>query len=609
MTQKKGDTDGITRRRFVKTGVSTAAAGSLLSTSRTNFGLTQSAEAVAPVVAAGAVGAGAVAAGYAGYKIREWQAGQSEAQEDDAKSQLQDELYFHAVDIAATVESDLADLQRYSEAYNNNNYQNTPHGNSAWQTIRSTVTQAYQDDKTQGQAVSDATKAVQEQTTISYVNLIELWNTIIESLAAEIQLSEEKLGSSDDEVFLRDDGLSNASPSGWSELSETPYIFEGDGNLLKDLPGSVAEMESVEVSEMHLLGLGHYDGDKHAIAPGHGAFHWPGGQSYTPSIDAKHPVQENITICNVSTFDRTAECIQQAHEDIIGSVTDYVGELYSAFGDGVVEPSDVMSPQDVIDEYADSSEQSRLTSEMLAVGAPVPSDVGFNAKFSHPDVPSAPVWGKIFPEFSGDTQDISAGTTIASADYNRAYVGYWDGSDEWQEKILPGDSDLEVHQVSGVDGEQTFDAAESKAGTNGDVVIASGDDAPEPIKSPADHSGWKVTVSGENSETTHPVSDITQDGDDYVLTTGLADGEAVKEVSVTPPVSYTKPHEKVADPTNIDRQKLKEEVEAQNELLKSLEENETQAGGGIAIPGLGSVTMPAAIAGGGVLAYFLLGDN
>jgi len=244
---------------------------------------------------------------------------------------------------------------------------------------------------------------------------------------------------------------------------------------------------------------------------------------------------------------------------------------------------------------------SETISEMVATGIPGPKDSGVELKVSHPDL-SADFWGWLFPRFSSGAVNISAGTTIASADYDRAYFGYYDDSGSWTETVLSGDSDLKILDTAGLDGTETVDDENvlgAEATTNGEIVVGIGPETPDAIKFPGDFSGWKIQVVGDVNEDIQPISNVSERENDagnteyYLPSSGLSDGETLEEVVVQPEAEYTQAFEAESNPGNIDQQKLADAVETQQDILDSLENMDS---GGAAAGGLFGGAFPDPVA-------------
>ena len=556
------------------------------------------AASIATLAVAGGTGPLGVAAGAAGVKLYEWATSSGDASSSDSDSLMAENIYFHMVDIANTASSVSGALRPYQQA---SDAQQTPFANAAWQKARAVVAEKYENGASAADAEQAAKQAVDEQAVVSWLNLHKMSTALFESITSDLTLQLDN-GLSvlrpKNTNFTMDFGGQDASSWGaeWKNFSTTESgntaVLEYTGvDWVGGLPGDITQMDRVEVSdpssEIRVLAVGRRDNDQDILCSINGGSFLtepdpiPNGNAFSNPIVAEHPTQsDSVRVWRGYAVRDAIKMIFDAHSQIQADLPTYIDNLYSALDDGVINPTDVIGPNEVAQEFADSDAQSRMTAEMLAIGAPVSEDVGFEALISHPDIPGSEArWAKVFPRYSGTPQSISPGTTIASADYSMAYAGYWDGNGEWNETILSGDSDLVVEDVTGVDGEEEVDASEKTAtGTDGTVVIASGDSAPDPIASPADHSGWTVVVDGAANKSTHPVSDVTQDGDDYVLSTSLSDGEAVDSISIVPPVDYVKPHEATADPTTLDRSTIQAQVEAQRAVKDALDESENSGG-------------------------------
>ncbi|MFC7057239.1 hypothetical protein [Halovenus salina] len=222
----------------------------------------------------------------------------------------------------------------------------------------------------------------------------------------------------------------------------------------------------------------------------------------------------------------------------------YIDKMYQAFDEGVASPADILTPEQLNQQFADSDQQSRLMLELIASGQTAPEESGYQAEVSHPDIQSDSLWGWLVPQFpSGSEQSIKPGMTLAAADYDGAYFVYETAQGDQDKMILSGSEDLEILSLAGVDGEEdiTEEAGDSTDSDSG-VVVWTGSDksnAPEPIQSPSDHSDHRLVVKGAQNRSSHALSELERTDQDGTVTyslpsTSLNAGESVEDIVIVP---------------------------------------------------------------------------
>jgi hypothetical protein len=181
---------------------------------------------------------------------------------------------------------------------------------------------------------------------------------------------------------------------------------------------------------------------------------------------------------------------------------------------------------------------------------------------------------------------LKPGVTITSSQYDVAYAGWVDSNGEFQTRVLSGSSDLQILDVTGVEGEDSVDESDrgTTANDSSDVVVYEGDSPPDPIAYPQDHSDWTILIKGASNQSTHSPTDVTVDGTTYTVpSTSLNAGEAVESVHLIPPVEYEQPVEHVADPSNPDDGDTAAQIQSLRETIDELEDS--GGGGGGILPG------------------------
>ena len=608
----------MSRRGVMRAAVAgSAAAAGLSGTVPEGFDVVQASEALSMKEAAVGAAAGATVFGAAGMAYQQWQSGSSDTQDSDSATQMQNKIYSHAVDIKNV----LAPYQRtLAEFKNASGPQQTPFADAAWGNLRNEVVTAYENGKSQGDAQLAGTKVVNEQACVSALTIIDGWNSFAQSVMPDVypnkswDVWDSRIGPTSDNSGPNEN--SNVEPYGKETASGGQWVGHKWTFTASDLPGTPSEYDRVPEQEFMILGLADANGYTDVGFLPDGNSQWlssPVSTNYNDVIQVTHPDYETLDVLDVSVIDSALAKVFDARDEIVGNMTTYVDNLYTALDNEAVTPADVIGPRDIADQFANASEQDRLGAELAAVGAQVPKEAGYEAKVSHAEL-DTDRWGWIWPQWSSGAGTVSPGATIAAADYDMAFFGYTDENAQFQEVMLSGDSDLQILDMTGLENEENVSPETSETAASGEVVLGVGESTPEPIRFPADHSGYKLSITGDVNESVHPVSDVQErtTSDDkteyYLSSTGLAEGETIEKIRIVPNVEYVKPFEANADPTTLDESKLKQQVQTANEIEQALEEAEGGSGGGL-FGGSGFLSAGRGMVGGvivAVLAVFTL---
>lgn len=606
--ESSGNEPRMNRRAFMKTvgvtaGAATVGAGSMQSDRLSPVG---EVEAIAPVVAGIIVGAaaGGVVGGAAGY----WLADGGDFDEDDL---TEDRIYNAAMGVIQGRE-DMEDELRHD--YDVSNDQDTPFGKAAWHTIRTQTTSTLAAGETVGEATSNSQTALDEQLLRGYANQVEIRNTQMNALVEEIVIQWEEFGQA-----RFDDGgdgplVMEATFSGDSEPIEARQPSD------EDVPEGIEPVEASAVSEGYLLWYtpemssyfhaDYEDIGREADIREIGYFTDHGFTTAVTSrlegnlfemnlfegIDGQHHGRmASEELVNPETGDRLEDfilgftlrdviwSIYNAYDEIRGDISTYVDTINDQLEQGVIDPADILGPYDIVEAFAHSDESSFMGAQLLATGAEMPDNIGYEALISHPDLAAEELWGTLYPRFSGEPKALSPGMTLQPEDYGMAYFGFHSHLDgEWTTTILSGDEPLEILDVTGLDDEMDIiggDAlvAERTAGENGRVVLHEGDDPPDPIRYPADHENWQVVIEGNVNNDQIPVSEVESEDVDgttewYVEPTTLADGETVEHTRLLSAVEYEQTFDYVSDPTDVNAEETIARIEATMDKFEELEE-------------------------------------
>lgn len=499
---------------------------------------------------------------------------------------------------------------------------NTPYATSAWQALRAEAAKVAANGGSKAEAENKALEAIDRQTTRSVVNIIERWNTGVEALTEAITMDFEEnvgvfeLGTTDHNLVAPSDTLKNNwSPVDSSNVSGGGYAIWEESAF--DLPMPADQLEGREEPlKIYAPGKTNAGGTKRPFCPQNTYF-----TNFYPSIggplNATHSDLSTQSVLDASLYSDILGEISSAYQSITNDLTTYVSNVHDAINQGAIDPSDVFTPEDLMDEFAGSSQQARLAAELMAIGSDVPTDAGMRVQVGHPDLQADKLWGWLYPQFTGDPVQPTPGEQIAAADYRIAYLGYYSAvTDEFLTTTLSGDSPITVYDVDGLDGQ--VQAPESSradtVGTNGEITVWQGGDAPEQLVDPGSYSDWRIVVQTENGSTvTRPITDVTTDGSTpsadstfKLASSTLTEGSTVESIDIQPSTGYTNPVTTVSDATQVNSTEIKNQLEEQRQTIEDLKEalDDSSGGGGFSLPGFldtGGIIGGALVLGGLVL--------
>ncbi|MFC7115843.1 hypothetical protein ACFQH2_14030 [Natronoarchaeum sp. GCM10025703] len=413
----------LDRRMFLR---GTAAAGA------TAVGLgsghmTGESEAIGISLAVG--GAALFAAGAAaGVGIQSWRVdGDTELDPDDV---LQNQIYQAASAVSQGRDEFVNQLQQ--EYLNPTDPQNTPYGRVAWQEVRVAAVREITNGNSESAALAAAKDALDKQTTRSVVNIVERYNTgmnaMIEQMVAHENngLSSISSGSSNYSLSLLDlSAETNASmvSAGQTDAATTSQSLLWEWTI-PNLPVPASNLDGRE-SELKMLVSGiDISGTTYKVKPiawGNGFLNKSTGDDSSGSYYVTDTDLADVEWLSVGTYEEIIDRIHTAYNEITTDLSTYVSTLYDGIQQGAIDPADILGPQEIIDQFSDSDEMTRLATELVAIGADVPDSeaAGYEATVSHPDIQADELTGLVFPQFSVDpAPSISPGTTIAASDYD-----------------------------------------------------------------------------------------------------------------------------------------------------------------------------------------------
>lgn len=578
---REQDGSGCSRRGFLRRGAASAGAVGAIAAGGSqvapHFSPVGRAQAIAPA----AVGAYLAVGAASGYAVSQWQ--NPDTTDGPAPGETLESWIYDVARATADGRESFVDEMEH-EFLEPDDPEQTPFGRSAWSKVRAAVAREAVQGGSEADAESAAMEAVERQTTIAVMNLVERWNTGMNALIeAMVTDQEEDVGvfeTSGDATITSHESVDHSEPIEASEISDSGNYLLFETEL--EVPTSPSNIDEMDRDDATAIGFAVTNGSPHLAMP---VVAWAVSDDlYGNTIKATHSDYGTSVVLDTTLMNDVSGTIKDAYESITEDLSEYVSSVFSAVHEGAIDAEDILSPQDVADHFADSSEQERFGGELLAIGAQVPDSGGYQALVSHDDLASEEIWAMIYPQFTDEPIDVSPGTTIDADEYEMAYIGYESAADgSWQTDILSGEYDLEIHDVDGVSGQEAMDYGGDSAGEGGELLVHAGDDVPEPIedRNEDEYADWIVTVSGETSDYQADLSDVEADGDEYVLPeTDLEEGEEIEYIEILPTVGYSRTADYVADPTEVDDAETVQRLEDMSEHVEELEEALEGSGGG-----------------------------
>jgi len=474
------------------------------------------------------------------------------------------------------------------------------------------------------EAEADAQQAHREQTTRSLSYIIEGWNQGVLTLA--------------ENGVMVEDWKEEAETITWGSSplrAETEEFVNGDENVFSNMPEDW-EAKGVEATKVDDGGTEKYLAFWMPLNPPIGADEigdreqplevvvpFFGSQGMALPIDddnrwfeptlwngttggnviqAGHPDLEldDVTALNTGLFRDTLAVIDTEYNTVRGNLSEYVTTLVNGLEQGAIDPTQVLGPRDIAEEYADTDRRGLFAREMLATGAGIPENIGFRAKVSHPNLEADELWGDLYIRYDSDTDiEIGGPTTIESTEYRSALLGhYGQVTDDYQVVTLVGDSPLEILEVETED-QVRIDEPNVVVGENGEVVIGHPDELPEEYVSPEEkYQDWVVTISGaDGTQDTVMQQNLIIRDEEVVAETSLEKGVGVSAIRITPPVAFRQTSQGIVDPANYDAELAQQNIDLADKINSEIEEliDDAVFGGGFfdgdlpSLPGLGVI--------------------
>ncbi|SFB91468.1 hypothetical protein SAMN05444422_1034 [Halobiforma haloterrestris] len=610
----------VTRRGALRLGAGAVTASAIGGT----YAIQQT-RAVAPIVAAAAIQGGITAvtgasvAGYRYLSADEDEVDVAEVQEDT----VQQSTWEQATTLNRGRE-DFVDELRYDYGLDRAvDTIQTAHGSSMFSAVETEIARSRVDGEDQATAEESARDELNRYTATAIWNNISRWNGWFHAGAEIIKYS-----VTDDGVLTPSSGsfdtLSNArtdaDPAQVDPIVETEsgdiYVWSDplDGPNV-DLPDwmdiSQIDEEEVDVDDLHVTRYA-VDGTVVDVI---------NDQATDHNLIADHPDHGTETVAEPSLYADLIDTTWTLRDDISADLSTTVDSIYQQFDIGERDPSDIISNQEILQQFDPSdglSEQSAVAA-LVARGYALPSDLEETVTITHNDL-EGETSGYLFLD-AGEQINAVAGTTISANQYEMGHIVYESAVDgSIQSESLSGDYPLDIVEYSGEQRHSVDYTTVDEVTSPSYIVIR---ETHEILENPGEYSAVLRAVDGDGAEAMISLEDVTEyTGDHY--DSEVSDGEyqaeipdnldaydyGIDTVEIVEGLQFDDRSERhISNPTDPDE--TRDRVESNNEAWERIEEKLDDLVGGAGGGGSGSdwTLYAALVAAGGALAAILAGDN
>jgi len=402
---------------------------------------------------------------------------------------------------------------------------------------------------------------------------------------------------------------------------------------VEDMPADPTQMDGVAEDDLpfHIYGLACKNGDR--LGPGiiipedKGRYSVNASQSLS-RVSFSHPERSDATAIDCSAINKWITGIESSYSNIrSGQVSEYVEKLNNALGEGIISPSDLISPTEGLREFGyDPENQASVAAQLAFSGLGVPSgEYSYTATVSHDNIEGDSLKGTLFISFDvpdgEDPPPVNAGTTIPASDYELAYLVYTrrdNGNPDT--RLLLGNSDLEILNVADVNGEENVDNAPDEVDEGGEVPLYEGPcgEAPTWLQNIGNEDAESFSIIVETPNGREAVRDENIKGGGstgdcrYRVETGIDQGTPIDSVRRTPRVTYEQPVQHVSDPGQISEERIVERVGSSRKVVREIKkiDDDDEGGGGWdwpswpslpSLPGMGFIESAIAV----VIGFFV----
>ena len=629
----------LTRRQMLKATAAGGAAAAVGSGAVDHRDLSpvEEAQAIAPVAAWALVGA--TAAGVNLARRKDW------FSDPDVSEDLNSESYIY--NIAATIEGlrsgstgTRRDIQR--DIANATTDESAYAQAAASQVVGEAALATLEGDSQNAQNRAD--RALREQTTRSLVSLVEKWNAgIIEmqergAFVEDVEAGTDVLGMTNNNVGIGPLTQSETG-DGWEPVEASSPEGQ-DGYLVHKwtfgssaLPADPTNLEGRdEPLELWTVPHWHDSYSEHVLpVPDHSTSWF---QTINESSSNSVMGREDL-FANYSNGDKVywlkgillgnvIQKIETEYENLLSELSDVVDKTVNGLEQGTIEPSDVLTSEQLTEDFNPNNRRSALHREAMAVGMEMPGDVAFQARVSHPDLAADSLWGDLLLRTTGDSDlAVDGPMTIPAADYQLALLGYTgETTGKYQYASLrPQDSNnndqpLEILEITTND-DVVAENPETSVGSGGTVKLAPTDSesTPEPLANPDQkYDSWGITVvAGDGTTATGKVGDAYGEDGYWKLNTSLSEGLSVEEIRYHPDSLFQDTSIYTPGQTDYSVDEAKQQIDVRRAVNEAIREEFGSVidGGGLfdgglfdglpSLPGLGVLESAAVVGGGTIL--------
>lgn len=491
----------------------------------------------------------------------------------------------------------------------------TSHGAAMWSGVETSIARSRIDGDTQAAAVADARDYLNEYAAKAVWNNLDRWNSfwVGASTAVAKSITGEGVVTPAGGSFT---ALEDSSQTAIDATAVDPVVENGgktyvwgdrlDGpnvdlpNWL-DLTAVTDNDDGVEASDLYITRYVADGSVVDVLDP-----------TATGQIEAEHPDYGTQTLADADLYAELVDITRTLRNDLSAEMTSTVDSIYQQFEIGQKSPSDIISSQEMLQEFGAGdgqlSEQSAVAA-LTARGYAMPSDMETRVTVNHPDL-EGETTGWLFIDTPSDI-GVSSGMTISANEYKTAYVVFESAVDgTTQTQMLSGTEDLQIVEYSGSTRHEVPVEAHGYLNEYHDVYLM------EDHESLQDGSADRIEIKGGEPDYTIDPSELEEatDRPDAVYqfqraeptgaephTAEIVDGLTIESRETSYVSDPTAP-----EATNERVDRMQEAWEEIREQLEGLEGGGSGGGGGGEM-GLGALA--ALVGGGGLVAYILTGGS
>ncbi|MFC3957877.1 hypothetical protein [Halovivax cerinus] len=448
---------------------------------------------------AGIFVAGTALGAAAGIGVAKWKSPDGEFDEDDV---TEDQAYYSAQRVGEGRSEFEAEMQ--TDYLGPSDDMATPFADAAWQTVRASAAESATNGESETTAIQNAEEALERQVAISVTNMVEKWNTgmnaLVQAMYHDTNEGINRFGSAEDPGSEEKGTIIypwQEPPTEWSfdtgddanlygdytPIQETnlddPYSFDGTeiGKAIMFtvdadswLPFSPSDLEDRDGEPLQVYSVPTLEGYQSTSGgnpilteltwcnPFTGQFGSPSSRNSVEMIQYQHSSLGTAEAISPMLYADVIARIESVYNAIRQDIQTYVPAVMESVSQGSIDPSQILTAEDIYAKFENSNYQSRLAAELLASGADVPADAwGYQAVVSHPDLSADELRGALYPQFVDSIQNpsISSNSTLPSGDYKVAYFAFTPATSETPETVmLSGGSDLTIGQLYDADGNE-----------------------------------------------------------------------------------------------------------------------------------------------------------